>query len=1339
MSMTGLQILSLIFALNQGGSWSTVYPAPERAVLNDRYTVEVRSQGSSDWTDVPVYEVRVDLDTLSPAAFAAFDFFGSVDVRVTFNDDLISQAEVRPRSKGIEPVEVSDTVREFTLTEPCNLSFEVNGDVLQNLHLFANPPEVNVPSPHDPDVIYFGPGYHTVETDPSLITHLGTNSEGKVRAEVQIPSNKTLYLAGGAVLQAAIDIDQAATNVTICGRGIVDMSYWNEPDGLRNPGVTWAVPGIDLSRNTNVVVRDIIVKQPTGYVVNGGSSSDITIENLKGFTSQQYGDGIDMMSCSNVVINGVFLRTSDDSVAVYGGRWGYDGDSVNWTVSHSVLWADVAHPIFIGVHGRTNLISDLTFRDIDILENDEDAPSYYGAMAVGCADDNICRDITFDDIRVEHIRDAGGLLVHIDIRNSDSRGQSVENIVFRDIVYSGPHGSAIDGYSTDRAVDGVHFDNLMVNGTRILSAEQGDVAVGDYAYNVTFGPVTSLTYQRTASGNWHDTNSAWKVGGQFVSTLPYASDSVTLLSAVDGIVSLADASVFVDDLSVGLWDAALSKQTILDVQTNLTVSDEFKIAASELHPGNGEVRISGATVSARRSTFGTSSNGFARLQIDDDGTFTDTVGSCFMYARSAVTVEQGLFSVNDALVMESGAMLNIDHDSAVRVGSAANLDQYIDDGWIAGDSVDENVQVSTDGGTNVLRVALKALRYNNPGLAVPLTVGTRAQPLPMDYDGDGDMDLVVASQSTPYGGVYFFENTSGDDVPVFAAGKRLLRKLVSPRLSYINGEPRVVVAGAELKDFKGSLDRKETPFGIPAAIAGDYTSRADLTAKQWLLVDYEDDGDLDVIIGSSDKSEYNNSDETVLFDENGVWQNGPLHGYVNLIENTGSTYVDQGRIEAGGVPIDTYGMPGPCFGDFDGDSDLDIICGEQIDQFYWIENTGSRSAPVYAAQRKLANSGGLIQGDNELIFPVAVDWDQDGDDDLVFGDSDGRVAWLENTGSVSDNMPIFASPVYFRQEADAVTVGSLVTPYSTDWDDDGDEDLICGTASGYVRLIENLGGAPARWAAPVDLVAAGETIRFLAGENGSVQGPAEAKWGYTTLSVVDWDGDELKDLIVNSIRGDVVWYKNIGTVGSPRLAAQQSVKVDWDGQPAPKPAWTWWTPEENDLCTQWRTTPYAIDWNEDGLMDLIMLDHDGFMAFYERVERNGELFLTPGQRIFYSNMRAQYNSGNGGWIDGVFVDPEPGLMQFNAEEYGGSGRRKFTFTDWDDDGDLDLIANALNAALFENTGVADGIVYFDNLGSLSNVRLTGHTTSPAMLDWDGDGDQDLLIGAEDGRIYIFEK
>ena len=108
----------------------------------------------------------------------------------------------------------------------------------------------------------------------------------------------------------------------------------------------------------------------------------------------------------------------------------------------------------------------------------------------------------------------------------------------------------------------------------------------------------------------------------------------------------------------------------------------------------------------------------------------------------------------------------------------------------------------------------------------------------------------------------------------------------------------------------------------------------------------------------------------------------------------------------------------------------------------------------------------------------------------------------------------------------------------------------------------------------------------MAGPNGSIQGPCERKWGYTTQTVADWDHDGLPDLVVNSILGKVVWYRNIGTRKAPKLAAAHPVEVEWPrGQPALK--WGWMRPEGKGLLTQWRTTPVGFDWDGDGDEDII--------------------------------------------------------------------------------------------------------------------------------------------------------
>ncbi|WP_057935683.1 FG-GAP repeat domain-containing protein [Algoriphagus resistens] len=616
------------------------------------------------------------------------------------------------------------------------------------------------------------------------------------------------------------------------------------------------------------------------------------------------------------------------------------------------------------------------------------------------------------------------------------------------------------------------------------------------------------------------------------------------------------------------------------------------------------------------------------------------------------------------------------------------------------------------------------VKYNNPKTTSFLGVGLWAWPLPMDYDGDGDMDMLVSCPDKPFNGLYFFENTTGEDFPDFAPPVRLGDAIKNVQISHTEEGIKVNVPGAELVDFKEKLGSEEHVLFNAEELKKGFEK---VRFNQWKMVDYDGDDDLDVIVGIDDWADYGWDN---AFNEQGVWVNGPLHGFVFLLENVEGKYLNRGRLEAGGKMIDVYGAPSPNFADYDGDGDLDLICGEFLDRMTYFENTGTRENPRYKEGVFLKNETGLIRMDLEMIIPVAVDWDQDGHVDLVVGDEDGRVALIKNTGSLKDNVPQFDSPKYFRQQSDNLKFGALATPVSVDWDNDGDEDIITGNSAGYFAFIENLGGGDKpSWEEPKLLEADGKPIRIQADENGSIQGPAEAKWGYTTLSVADWDGDGNKDIVFNSIWGKIEWIRNTGSV----LEAPQPIKVNRGKETATNPEWNWWNSAQDELVTQWRTTPVAIDWDSDGVMDLVMLDHEGYLSFFKGVNDNGQQAILPGKRIFYGEGTSVFTNKDKAEND------ESGPLRLNNAEAGGSGRRKIAVVDWDNDGDLDLLVNSVNVSLFENISQEPEKVVFIHKGPLSEKVLAGHTTSPTVVDWNKDGEWEVLAGAEDGHFYHFQR
>lgn len=436
-------LLSLLFI--SAHAQLTTYPEGLTANMphNDDYTVRVRTL-EGEWQDLFEYNVQVDMDAVQNASMVQFDMGEPVEVMVKKNNGTIREVDIRPLNNNIR-YERTKNVIVFRLDKPQYLSVEFNGDRLHNLHLFANPLETEVYKEAKEGVMYFGPGVHRPRDLPNN--------------QLRIPANTTVYLAPGAVVKAKLLVD-GVENVRIIGRGILDHP----------------VRGIEVTDAKNVLIDGITVVNPDHYTVFGAGTKGLTVRNLKAFSCKGWSDGIDLMCCRDVQIDHVFLRNSDDCIALYNHRWNWWGGSGNINVQNAVLWADIAHPINIGGHGDPEspvgeVIENLTFRQIDILEHDEDDVPYQGCMAIDCGDNNRVRNVLFEDIRVESIQE--GRLFHLNVRFNKkydkAPGGEIENVTFRNVTYNGvgENRSLIQGFDGNRKVENVLFDNIVINGRRM--------------------------------------------------------------------------------------------------------------------------------------------------------------------------------------------------------------------------------------------------------------------------------------------------------------------------------------------------------------------------------------------------------------------------------------------------------------------------------------------------------------------------------------------------------------------------------------------------------------------------------------------------------------------------------------------------------------------------------------------------------------------------------------------------------------------------------------------------------------------------------------------------------
>lgn len=452
------------------GAKVEVAGAPQGISLNNDFTVKVRPEGKSKWVLVPTYLVKVDevretKHHVEHASMATFDFSEKVEIAVTYNKGKIDSARVRPLSYDI-PFTIEGNTLQFSLEKPANLSVEVNGDIFHNLHLFANPLDTFKVDKKNPDLIYFGPGIHRFEG-----------------GEFRIPSGKTIYVAGGAVMMGRMLIENVH-DVKLLGRGIIDPSV---------------KMGIRIANSRNVYVEGLMATQ----CATGGSDS-VTIRNVKVISYFGWGDGMNVFSSRNVLFDRVFCRTSDDCTTVYGTRLGFEGPSSNITMQNSTLWADVAHPIFIGIHGNVDkpeILENLNYVNIDILDHKEKQLNYQGCLAINAGDENLIRNVRFEDIRIENFRQ--GQLVNLRIffneKYCKAPGRGIENVVFKNVSYTGNRAeiSVIEGYDAQRKVRNIRFENLRING-QIISDDMpgkpkwyhtGDMAriyVGPHVEGVSF-------------------------------------------------------------------------------------------------------------------------------------------------------------------------------------------------------------------------------------------------------------------------------------------------------------------------------------------------------------------------------------------------------------------------------------------------------------------------------------------------------------------------------------------------------------------------------------------------------------------------------------------------------------------------------------------------------------------------------------------------------------------------------------------------------------------------------------------------------------------------------------
>jgi len=482
-----LIIISVLLAgIFQGYSRATIYTAPADEESSPDFTVKV------DGNDVFVYRARVSaypenqvwpgyqrpLDQTEMASFCYFDIDKAVNVEIE-SKKKIDQVTIRPLSKNVRPVIDGDQIT-FTLTEPCQLAIEVN-DRHHALHLFANPVEKNPISEATENVIYFGPGTHY----PGII---------------EVKDDQTVYVAGGAVVHTLIRV-RNMKNVTIRGRGVLDGTTFERGKGNI----------VKMERSENIKVEGVILRDPPDWTLTMFYSKNIEIDNVKIIGLWRYNaDGIDIVNSNHVKVENSFVRAFDDCIALKG----YNptkNEQMNLHdihVDNCVIWNDWGRAFEIGAETMTDTISRCSFRNSDVI--------HFVHLALDIQNGNRAHvfDIVYENIRIEDpitdryflgapdspekLADTSmtrylGFPIGIHVYeetfwSKDEKIGKVSDILFKDIHYTSEHLPQIvlSGYDAEHDVSDITFDNVTMNGKKIMNVSDGNIRVNEFVKELVF-------------------------------------------------------------------------------------------------------------------------------------------------------------------------------------------------------------------------------------------------------------------------------------------------------------------------------------------------------------------------------------------------------------------------------------------------------------------------------------------------------------------------------------------------------------------------------------------------------------------------------------------------------------------------------------------------------------------------------------------------------------------------------------------------------------------------------------------------------------------------------------
>lgn len=421
--------------------------------VRERPLYELQSVG-----DIPASKLyRVKINGTEQKAYHTefFDFVsfleenGESDIEITVNENF-KNAVIRPTSARICFTREKDKIR-FSLPAGGRAILELDDRLESPLYILSGK---YVEKPENATYVFEGGKAYNIGC-------------------LQLKSEETVYIEAGAVVSGRI-YSRMADRIRILGNGILYGGNWHKWDENGAEQLIVTVLGEDIE------IRGITLLDGGSWHIVPTASKNVRIEDVNILGKVITGDGIDVVGCEDVVIRNCFVRANDDCISIKAEEYQDPSgctDVRRVLVEDCLFWnAEFGNALEIGYETRCDEITDVVFRNCDIVHCQYEGNQSGGVLTIHNADHAHVHNISYEDIRIEDAQEKFIDIKTLDSKYSRDRNRGMVNdISFKNIEITGGNFpvSIIRGFEMQNEVcrpHGFSFDNVVVLGKKVMSA-----------------------------------------------------------------------------------------------------------------------------------------------------------------------------------------------------------------------------------------------------------------------------------------------------------------------------------------------------------------------------------------------------------------------------------------------------------------------------------------------------------------------------------------------------------------------------------------------------------------------------------------------------------------------------------------------------------------------------------------------------------------------------------------------------------------------------------------------------------------------------------------------------